>query len=228
MSKILRSFVLLMLLFSLLGCGGEEGTEAEPPKVCTQTSIYYCPSSAFTDPFGISFTLAWYSGQCTREVVCADDPNLPAVDPANGIIDDNFIAANWTTSSLTDKEPNSTFDQAQPFILRASSGVLIRGSLDANTDQADMYAFIVDGDASILIYLCETPDDCLQPWYQGDQMYLALYDHNRVLLDTTAVPEANGHVFSRPYLIPGEQYFIAVHASTQLTGTLEYKLVVTD
>ncbi|WP_105200924.1 hypothetical protein [Pseudoalteromonas sp. T1lg10] len=226
------AFVIRLMVLGVcslfVACGGSDGDSAPPVKICTQTSLYYCPASAFNDPFGIALTIAWYTGQCTREVFCEEDGNVPDVDPDNGIIDDDFISKNWTTQSLQEREPNNEFEQATPFILRPSNGVLITGELDAASDKADIFAFIMDGQITVSIYLCSTPSTCTQPFYNGPDLYIELYNANEVLLDSTETPNELGHVFTGPQLLDGEQYFIAVRIRDAAMAAQEYKLVITD
>ncbi|GGF53117.1 hypothetical protein GCM10011338_01550 [Alteromonas lipolytica] len=176
---------------------------------------------------GIGLTLAWYTGQCTREVYCQENPDKPAVNPENGVIDDAFVASNWTTSSLSDSDTNDDYESATAFILRPRNGVLIEGQLQGD-DIADYYAFIMDGEATITIYLCASPSDCQQPWYQGNEMYLTLHDYQQNMIDSTESPGEFGHAFTAPILTSGEQYYLIVHLAEQATGSVQYKLVITD
>lgn len=224
----MKNTVALVLLISIAACGGGDDSAAPVSEICTETQLYFCPASAFRDPFGIGLTVAWYTGQCTREVYCNENPDKPAVDPANGVIDDAFVASNWTTTSLSDSATNDDFDHATPFILRPRNGVLIEGELTQGEDVADYYAFIMDGEATITIYLCASPSDCLQPWYQGSDMYLTLHDYQQNMIDSTEAPGQFGHAFTGPFLTNGEQYFLVVRISETASGQVSYKLVITD
>lgn len=84
-------------------------------------------------------------------------PDKPAVDHANGIIDDAFIASNWTIISLSDTATNDELDHVTPFILRPRSDVLIEGQRNQGEDVADYNPLIMDGEATVTIYLCASP-----------------------------------------------------------------------
>lgn len=220
----------MIIAFFLYACGSgdDDNSTLNDLNMCTKTSIYYCPSPVFQDPFGIALTFAWYSGQCTEEVLCKEDSNLPEADPPQGVINDDFIAANWTSTVIKDTEPNNLFEQATPFILRPQNGVSITSSVDSSSDPIDYLAFILDGEPTITIYLCATPTDCLQPWYAGPDLYLELYDENQVLLDSTDEPSFHGHAFTGPFLDDGQQYFLSIRIRETSQGEYPYKVVITD
>ncbi|WP_114326625.1 hypothetical protein [Candidatus Colwellia aromaticivorans] len=220
--------IIVVALLSACGGGDDDSSTSGNPEKCTKTSIYYCPTSVFRDPFGIALTLAWYSGQCTEEVLCEEDANVPVIDPDQGVIDDDFVAANWTTTLITQTEPNDIFEQATPFILRPQSGVSTTGSVDNSSDPIDYLAFIIDGEPTITIYLCATPTDCQQPWYAGSDLYMELYNENQVLLESTDVPSFHGHAFTGPILYDGQQYFLSIRVRETSVGEFPYKVVITD
>lgn len=223
--------LILMIIVGFLsacGGGGDDSSTSDSQEICTKTSIYYCPNSAFQDPFGIALTFAWYSGQCTEEVLCEESGNLPVIDPDQGVIDDDFIATNWTSTVIIETEPNNLFEQATPFILRPQSGVSITSSVDNSSDPIDYLAFIIDGEPTITIYLCATPTDCQQPWYEGPDLYMELYDENQVFLDSTEVPSFHGHAFTGPFFHDGQQYFLSIRVKDTSSGEFPYKVVITD
>ncbi|MFT4790331.1 MAG: hypothetical protein ACI95X_003178 [Paraglaciecola sp.] len=215
-------------ILSACGTGDDASSTPVSPEICNKTSIYYCPTSAFQDPFGIALAFAWYSGQCTEEVLCEEDGNLPAIAPVQGVIDDDFVAANWISTVITETEPNNLFEQATPFILRPQNGVSITSSVDVSLDPIDYLAFIIDGEPTITIYLCATPTDCQQPWYAGPDLYMELYDENQVFLDSTDVPSFHGHAFTGPFFQDGQQYFLSIIARDTSSEKIPYKVVITD
>lgn len=221
-------FGIPILLF-LSSCNLDD--EERPDSVeetCLETNIYFCPSSAFNDPFGIALTVAWYSGQCTKEVHCTED-SLPQVDAAQGVIDDEFISANWTSTQVEEHEPNNTFSEATPFILKPQSGLSVSGTLNSTSDNKDFIAFIIDGSPTIIVYICDQPDDCIQPFYRGNEIYLELYDANKNLIESTETPLTHdlSHSMS-PFVYEGEQYFLSVVARSESVGSIEYKVIITD
>lgn len=214
----------------LVACGGGGDDEEPAPApsssgMCFATSLHYCGPGPW-DPFGIALSFAWISGQCTREVRCTDQPVQTNFDA--GIVTDAFIAANWTTASAEEIEPNDDVSQATPFVLQANSGLLFTGSLNDATDAADYIALSFGQNASIngyTAYLCRTPDDCLQPWYEGDAIYLELLDQNELVVQTTRL--APTHYFSFA-ASPGVLYYVAVRAAITNGTDSYYKLVITD
>jgi hypothetical protein len=227
-NKTTPVIIIIAAFLSACGDGDDDSSPSGNPEICTKTSIYYCPTSAFRDPFGIALTFAWYSGQCTEEVLCAEDSNLPALALDQGVIDDDFIAANWTSTVIIETEPNNLFEQATPFIIRPQNGVSITSSVDNSSDPIDYFAFILDGEPTITIYLCATPTDCLQPWYAGPDLYMELYDENQVFLDSTDVPSFHGHAFTGPFFHDGQQYFLSIRVRGTSSGDFPYKIVITD
>ncbi len=208
-----------------------EESEEEPPApssssgMCLQTSIQNCGPGPW-DPFGIALSFAWVSGQCTTEVACTTTPVQTDFD--TGIVTDDFIAENWTTASAEETEPNDDASQANPFVLQARSGLLFSGSLNDTRDTADYIALSFGRDASTngyTAYLCGTPDDCLQPWYDGSAVYLELLDQNEVVIQTTNL--APTHFFSF-HGSPGVLYYVAVRAAATNGTDFDYKLVITD
>ncbi|WP_371376178.1 hypothetical protein [Thalassotalea aquiviva] len=228
--KFMRFILGTIVLLFLCSCGGSSDDKPTPVEndVCTQTSIYYCPTSVFQDPFGIALTFAWYSGQCSQQVLCRENENFPVITPEDGVIDEAFIADNWTSTSVIESEPNNAFDQAQAFIVRSENGVLINGRVNYATDPKDTFAFILDGEPTITIYLCATPTDCTQPWYQGADIFIELYDDSKVLLDSTRNMPAFGHAFTSGFFFAGHQYFLVIHSTNSRAGDIAYKLVITD
>lgn len=226
--KTIPIVIIIAVFLSACGGGDDDSSTASSQEICTKTSLYYCPTSAFRDPFGIALTFAWYSGQCTEEVLCKEDGNLPVIDADQGVIDDDFIAVNWTSTVITETEPNNLFEQATPFILNPQNGVTMTSSVNISSDSIDILAFIIDGEPTITIYLCATPSDCMQPWYTGPDLYLELYDENQVLLDSTDVPSFHGHAFTGPFFHDGHQYFLSIRARETSSGELPYKVVITD
>jgi hypothetical protein len=89
---------------TLAGCGdggGDSGADAQP-EMCFETSLQNCGPGPW-DPFGLALSLAWNTGQCTQEVVCQAEPVQTDFDA--GIVTDEFIQSNWTTTRGTDSEP---------------------------------------------------------------------------------------------------------------------------
>ena len=90
-------FAAMIVVSLLAACGNGDSSDPEPPvRACFETSIQNCGSGPW-DPFGIALSLAWISGQCTQEVLCTDSEVLTNFD--EGIVTDDFITRNWTTSS---------------------------------------------------------------------------------------------------------------------------------
>ena len=215
---------------TLVACSGGGSDETPAPvaassAMCMQTTLQNCGPGPW-DPFGIALSFAWISGQCTREVRCTDQPVQSDLDA--GIVTDEFIATNWTTSSATETEPNDDPGEANPYVLQANSGLLLSGSLNDASDTADFVALSFGRDASVngyTVYLCRTPDDCLNPWYQGNAAYLELLDQNELVIQTTSMLPT--HYFTIQGT-PGVLYFIAVRAADTNGTDFDYKLVITD
>lgn len=192
--------------------------------ICRQTTLQNCGAGPW-DPFGIALAFAWYSGQCTEEVVCPVEP--PQTNFADGIVTNDFIERNWTTSVAVDTEPNDSTAEARPFVVRARSGLLITGTVNDATDPADFIAVSFEP-ASYTAYLCRSVDVCVQPWLQSDDVYLELWDQNELVIQTTnMMHSAEGHAIAfQPS--QGLRYFISVHALDTDGADFQYKLVVTD
>ena len=226
----LKRVVVVGLASLLVACNaggdGEDSPSATTSSgMCRQTSLQNCGPGPW-DPFGIALSFAWISGQCTREVRCTDRPVQTDFD--TGIVTDTFIAANWTTGSAEETEPNDDLSEATPFVLQANSGLLFTGALNDVSDPADHIALSFGRDASIngyTTYLCRTPDDCLQPWYAGDAIYIELLDQNGLVVQTTRMTPTHYFTFQAS---PGVLYYVAVRAADTGGADFEYKLVVTD
>lgn len=217
--RIATSMLLAMLLAA---CGGDDDAPVEEPQACFATSIYYCGPGPW-DPFGIALALAWYSGQCTQEVSC----DAGTTDLDAGVVTEEFIEENWTTSSAEEREPNDSIDESMPFALQLNSGLRFEGTVNSDTDDADFLALVFEP-SGYVAYLCATPDDCLQPWLQTDELYLELYDQNGTLIETTWMNQTpNGHAI---LLSPSAdlQYYLAVRAADTGGQDMPYRLIVTD
>ncbi|MDX1455503.1 MAG: hypothetical protein R3217_08625, partial [Gammaproteobacteria bacterium] len=171
---------------------------------------------------GIALALAWYSGQCTEEVSCEADVQT---DLANGIITQDYITNTWTTSTADEAEPNNSADEANPFVVPASSGLLYDGTANDATDTADYLALVLDT-GSYAMYLCQAPDNCLQPFLSGNSLHLELYDQNGVLLESTAL--SGGEHAIQLGASAGVLYYLAVIADDTGGADMAYRLVVTD
>ncbi len=218
------------LVGALVACGGGGGDDTPTPAaassaMCMQTTLQNCGPGPW-DPFGIALSFAWISGQCTQEVRCTDQPVQSELDA--GIVTDDFIATHWTTSSAAETEPNDEPGEANPYVLQAKSGLLFSGSLNDASDTADLVALSFGRDASVngyTVYLCRTPNDCLNPWYQGNAAYLELMDQNELLIQTTSLLPT--HYFTLQGT-PGVLYYVAVRAADTNGADFDYKLVITD
>jgi hypothetical protein len=218
--------VALATLVTACAGGGEEASGPTPASgMCFRTTIQNCGPGPW-DPFGIALSLAWISGQCTKEVLCANEPVQSDFD--EGIVTDDFIARNWTTANAVEREPNDSVSEAMPFVLRANSGVLITGAVNDSTDLADFVALSFSPDVSAngyTVYLCRALDSCILPWYEGDAIYVDLLDQNQVVVQTTRMTAAGYLSFQGT---PGVLYYIAVRASNTNGSDFQYKLVITD
>ncbi len=209
------------------GGGGDGDGQAE---ICYETSINYCGPGPW-DPFGIALAFAWYGGQCTREVACSVDPPSSVADPTDfgaGVVTDQFIASNWTINETTEREPNDEIAQATPFILDKGKAFSMHGAVIDEFDPADYVVFVTDATDLVAVYLCAALDDCTLPFYQGDAVYLELYDGNGSPLQSTYMNQSsNGHdiVFTPS---PGSKYYVAVRAGDTGGVDFQYKLVITD
>lgn len=221
-------FLMIPLMAIAVGCdSGEEESSAPPSSsgMCFQTSIQNCGSGPW-DPFGIALSLAWISGQCTKEVLCTDGPVRTNFD--DGIVTDDYIARNWTTASAVETEPNDRTSEATPFVLQANSGVLITGAVNDSTDIADFVALSFGPDVSVngyTIYLCSALDNCTLPWYEGAAIYMDLLDQNELVVQSTRMGQTD-HLSLQG--TPGVLYYVAVRAEDTKGADFQYKLVVTD
>jgi len=225
-NRISLSSVSLSLVLTFIACGGSGDDEASEPEQCFLTSVYFCPQSVWGDPFGIALVFAWYGGQCTREVGCSSD--LPQTDPSQGIIREEFIAANWTISSAQEEEPNNDFDNALPLVLNTETVFRVVGTLNDVSDPVDMVAAGFLSTNLHATYICRGVSDCLLPFNQGDQFHIEFYDQNRNLIQSSYMNLTNnGHEITfTPQ--PGLYYFIAIVADNSGGLDLEYELVITD
>jgi len=227
--ELLAVCLIAPMLLVACGDGGSEGgrdTDSESSSgICRQTSIENCGPGPW-DPFGLALSLAWISGQCTKEVLCTTDPVVTSFD--DGIVTEDFIEEHWTSSHAVETEPNDSPSEATPFVIQANTGVRVRGSVNDSTDVADFVAISFGPNASVngyFIYICGTPDDCLQPWYLGDEIYVDLMDQNELVLQTTKLSQSGYISFLAS---PGVLHFVAVRASNTNGMDFDYSLVVTD
>lgn len=221
-----RLFLPLVLIIVATSCGGGGGGSngGGTNQVCRETSVYFCPSSVWGDPFGIALVFAWYSGQCTQEVGCEDD--LPETDTEAGVIREDFIQEEWVSTSTTEAEPNDSFDEAFPNIIAAKQGFLITGNVGDPDDLADYVVVAVQDNITLAAYLCSAVDKCTQPFYSGSDAHIEIYDENRVLLHATPPSPINGHVHNFQ-AVAGLKYYVAVVAEPNVPE-YTYKLVITD
>jgi len=230
----LRTTTLLTAAISFIaGCtsdggsseSGSTGSRSNTSNMCFQTTIENCGPGPW-DPFGIALSFAWASGQCTKEVLCTTEPVVS--EPDNGIVTEEFINTNWTTSSATESEPNNATSEADAFVLQGSSGILFTGTVNDASDPADILA-ISFGEAGpipgYVAYLCRTPDVCLQPFYEGNAAYLELIDQNGLVVQTTEFNPTHSFLFDAS---PGMLFYVAVRAANTGGANFDYKLVVTD
>jgi len=222
------SIVASMLIIAGCGGGGGNGntsSSASQTDMCFETSLQNCGSGPW-DPLGIALSLAWISGQCTEEVRCSADPVETDFDA--GIVTNDFIATNWTPTSAVENEPNDNPAEATPFVIQANASVLITGALNDSTDPADFVALSFGPNDSIngyIAYLCSTPDDCIQPWFQGDEIYIDLLDQNQLVIQTTNMAATHFVSFQASQ---GVLYYVAVRALDTNGADFDYKLVITD
>lgn len=224
-------YLILVVALTIAGCGGGGGEDATVSSsssqsgMCFETTLQNCGSGPW-DPFGIALSLAWISGQCTEEVRCSSEPIETDLDA--GIVTDEFIASNWTSTSADETEPNNGPDEANPFVLQATSGVLVSGSVNDSEDPADFVALSFGPTESAngyIAYLCRTPDDCIQPWYEGEEIYIDLLDQNELVIQTTNMATTHFISFQAS---PGLLYYVAVRALNTSGADFDYRLVVTD
>lgn len=213
----------MSLAMAVAGCNSDG--EAEEPERCFETTLANCGSGPW-DPFGIALAFAWWSGQCTEEVACAAD--APQTDLIAGIVTDSFIRSNWTVNHAIEREPNDSREQAMAFLIENDGSFQITGLVEASSDAVDYLVFKTESSDLHAAYLCRTVDECMLPFYQGDALYIELYDANGSVLKSTRVAQtANGHeIVFEP--IPALHYFIAVHAVGGDGSAIDYKLVITD
>jgi hypothetical protein len=207
-----------------VGCTGD-GNHDEEPERCFETTLANCGAGPW-DPFGIALAFAWWGGQCTEEVACTAEPIQTDIEA--GIVTDTFIRENWTSNSLSEREPNNSDSEAMPLLIQDDGSVLITGSVNDATDPADYFVFATESFDLHALYVCRTVNDCTLPFYQGDALYIELLDENGVPLDSTAFAQTNnGHeIVYTPS--PGLRYFAVVHAQDTGGVDFQYKLVLTD
>jgi hypothetical protein len=211
------------------GCGGgsDGGAQSAQSEPCVATSVDYCPSYAFQDPLGIALTFAWWSGQCTREVVCRSDlADQPETDLQNGIVREDYATTAWLNSVVDDREANNGLDTAVPFVLQSRSGVRIDGTVDARTDGVDVFVFVSESVDDVAAYICASADDCLSPQSTSPNLYLSVYDEDRNLIATTRdLIDFEDHAI-RITSSRGSLFYVAVTAVGD--GPLSYRLRITD
>ena len=217
----------LLVLITLAGCGGgggDSGADVQP-EMCFETTLQNCGPGPW-DPFGLALSLAWNTGQCTQEVRCEAGPIQS--DLKAGIVTDDFIAANWTTTRGIDAEPNNSTSEATPYVIQENSGLRITGSVNDATDLADFVAFSTQSDDLHAIYLCQAVGTCTLPFLQSNEIFIELLDQNGNIMQTTHMMQtANGHeIVFMPS--PSLRYFVAVRALNTGGVDFEYDLVITD
>ena len=224
-------YLIVASLLVIAGCGGSGGgdggssSSVSQSGMCFETSIQNCGSGPW-DPFGIALSLAWISGQCTEEVRCTTDPIETDIDA--GIVTDDFIASNWTVASAVESEPNSSPDEATPFVLQATASIRIAGTVNDATDLSDVVALSFGPNDSFdgyIAYLCSAPDNCFQPWYQGPEIYMELLDQNKLVIQTTNMAPTRYLSFQDS---PGLLYYVVVRASDTSGADFDYQLIITD
>ena len=215
--------IVLGLIF--LACGGS-GEEEEEPEICFRSSVYLCPSSAFSDPFGLSLAFAWYSGQCSEQTDCVE--NLPDQNFAAGIISGDYIDALAGITKTNEQEPNDNFDQALAFIMQQGATVSIRGTINSINDTRDLVVFASRSGDLHSAYVCREPNLCTLPFYQDVNIYIELYDEDLNLLESTLNGlSSNGQSFSFTPIV-GDVYYVSINALDTGGEDLDYELVVTD
>lgn len=224
-SRTISRAVQLLILMTLAGCGGGDSGADAQPEMCFETSLQNCGPGPW-DPFGLALSLAWNTGQCTQEVRCEAAPIQ--TDLEAGIVTDEFIASNWTSTTGTDSEPNNSTSEATPYVIRQNNSLRITGSVNDATDTADFLAFSTQSFDLHAIYICRTVTDCTNPFLQSDEIFIELLDQNGNILRTTYMMQSsNGHEIA---FTPsqGLRYFAVVRALNTGGVDFEYKIVVTD
>lgn len=224
-SRTISRAVQLLILMTLAGCGGGDSAADAQPEMCFETSLQNCGPGPW-DPFGLALSLAWNTGQCTQEVRCEVEPIQ--TDLEAGIVTDEFIASNWTTTRGTDSEPNNSTSEATPYVLQDNSGLRITGSVNDSTDAADFVAFSTQSFDLHSIYLCRAVATCTLPFLQSNEIFIELLNQNGNIMQTTDMMQtANGHeiVFTPSQ---GLGYFAVVRALNTGGVDFEYDLVITD
>ena len=225
--RAINRAVQLLILMTLASCGGGGGDSVADvqPEMCFETSLQNCGPGPW-DPFGLALSLAWNTGQCTQEVRCEAEPIQS--DLGAGIVTDDFIASNWTTTTATETEPNNSTSEATPFVIRENNGLRITGSVSDSTDLADFTAFSTQSFDLHATYLCRAVGTCTLPFLQSNEIYIELLDQNGNILRTTDMMQSsNGHEIA---FTPsqGLRYFVVVRALNTGGVDFEYDLVITD
>ena len=100
--------------------------------------------------------------------------------------------------------------------------------MNDSTDPADFVALSFgpnDSTNGYIAYLCRAPDDCIQPWYQGDEIYIDLLDQNELVIQTTNMALTHFNSFQASQ---GLLYYVAVRALNTNGTDFDYRLVITD
>ncbi len=224
-SRTISRAVQLLILMTLAGCGGGDSGADAQPEMCFETSLQNCGPGPW-DPFGLALSLAWNTGQCTQEVRCEAAPIQ--TDLEAGIVTDEYIASNWTTTRGTDSEPNNSTSEATPYVLQDNSGLRITGSVNDSTDAADFVAFSTQSFDLHSIYLCRAVATCTLPFLQSNEIFLDLLDQNGNILQTTHMMQSrNGHEIT---FTPsqGLGYFAVVRTLNTGAVDFDYDLIITD
>ena len=222
--RAINRAVQLLILMTLASCGGGDSGADVQPEMCFETSLQNCGPGPW-DPFGLALSLAWNTGQCTQEVRCEAEPIQS--DLGAGIVTDDFIASNWTTTTATETEPNNSTSEASPFVVRENNGLRILGSVNDSTDLADFTAFSAQSFNLHATYLCRAVGTCTLPFLQSNEIYIELLDQNGNILRTTDMMQSsNGHEIA---FTPsqGLRYFVVVRALNTGGVDFEYDLVFT-
>ncbi len=214
-------------IFLLAGCGGGGGSGATSPQpaACFETSIQNCGPGPW-DPFGIALSLAWISGQCTQEVLCTTEPVETDFDA--GIVTDEFIRTNWTTTNAVESEPNNSTAEANPFVILANSSVRFTGSVNDTTDVADFVAFSTESSDLYAVFICRAVGECTLPFLQSNEIYIDLLDQNGNVVQTTNMMQtANGHEITF-MSSQGLSFFVAVRALNTAGMDFDYEIIITN
>ncbi len=208
----LKRTTLLVGLCTLAACGAPEDKQT-----CSQTL------AVLTAGLCLIGEVTYSSGPSSQPPTGSDS------DSGSGTIPPPPGSNTVVIRRVTEYEPNSTLNNANPVAFRTASadehvGIDITGSVSQSDDASDFFVVTPWRSGHFLIYLCtETCGTTLD----SDQVYLMIYDQSQNTIASTSV----GSVVTQRIgvdLYAGLAYYVEVNGYNSGSSTVDYRLVLID